>query len=123
MKGSVYENTTLSERRATIIRWDGTTKRYCRAVYILMGLFRRKKKFISVSEPEPKKTDPLDDNFNDENAPVLPDEIKKTETNPTTTTEKGKDDLDEVFFAALDYMTAPERNYLTNIQRGPMDKQ
>ena len=88
-----------------------------------MGLFRRKKKFISVSEPETRKLDLLDDNFNDENAPVLPDEIKKTETNPTTTTEKGKDDLDEVFFAALDYLTAPERNYLTNIQRGTMDKQ
>ena len=30
---------------------------------------------------------------------------------------------DEIFFDALDYMTAPERNYLANIQRGTMSKE
>ena len=35
---------------------------------------------------------------------------------------KDQEEEDRIFFEALDYMTSPERNYLSNIQRGTMSK-
>lgn len=78
-----------------------------------MGLFRKKE---NEAVPETKElNDTLNNSTENElqESQRVEDEIHENEV---------EQEDDDIFFDALDYMTAPERNYLANIQRGSMSK-
>ena len=76
-----------------------------------MGLFKKKENAAISDENQVYETDRA---ITDESM----DETEKVHTGVVTPEEE-----DEIFFEALDYMTAPERNYLANIQRRTMSKE
>lgn len=82
-----------------------------------MGLFKKRIKRVGPSNLDLNE---MKDNGLDETEQDL--EQTRNEAIPDTTAPKEMEE-DNLFFDILDYMTAPERNYLANIQRGSMTKE
>lgn len=86
-----------------------------------MALFRKKEKEVIPDNVELNSTKQSELIIDSDN--THSDEPGSTiKSVPDEASEHIEEEKDDIFFDALDYMTAPERNYLANIQRGSISK-